>query len=141
MTGIRTQPENVKGNARYWLDKTGEAWLVSDHLLAAQYAKADSDEYDKPGPWSYEDMWRHGWARVHTERECIWADGLDGTDFTRLQKTWLRDAAIYLGERNGCKVVLARGKDAKAKIFETGNPTGEFLNRIKLSEKLLDERW
>lgn len=140
MTGITTKPEDVKGNSRYWLSKAGEAWLVSDHLQAAQYAKADSDEYERKAPWSYEDMWRHGWVRVHTEKDRIWADGQDGVDFSRLQKTWLRDAAIYLGHRYGTEVVLARGKGSQ-RIFEAGNPTGDFVNRMKLSERLLNEQW
>lgn len=114
--------------------------MVSDHLQAAQYAKADSDEYERKAPWSYEDMWRHGWVRVHTEKDRIWADGQDGVDFSRLQKTWLRDAAIYLGHRYGTEVVLARGKGSQ-RIFEAGNPTGDFVNRMKLSERLLNEQW
>lgn len=127
MLGTITIAESVEPNRRYWLDPDGTAFLVSDHLMAAQYAKAESSEFDKRGPWGYEDMWRNGWVRVHTERDVIWADNGMGREPNSLQNRWLKDAANYMGD-----VKIASGMDAKARVMEKdkNNATREFVKRL-----------
>lgn len=134
MQGKITTPDNVRPFRKYWLAHDGTAYQVDDHLLAAQYAKADSNEYEKPFPWSYEDMFRHGWVRVHTESTVIWADNTNKTMSTK-QRQWLSDAAIYLETETGQKVRVSKGLDNKEQIISREDkeamPTKTFLQTLK----------
>lgn len=127
MLGIITPSESVQPNRRYWLDPDGVGYMVEDHLQAAQYAKAESDEYDKRGPWSYEDMWHNGWVRVHTEPLIIWADNGMRREPNYFQKRWLKIAAVYIGNSGGSAIILPKLiGPGKGKAL----PTREFLEQF-----------
>lgn len=102
-----TAPDAVAPNTRYWLDAKGHAFLVGDHLWGAQYAKAASDEYERQGPWNFEDMWRNGWVRVHVEEEVIHIDAGPTNKPNPAQEAWLSAAANFLAQKIGANVRLS----------------------------------
>ena len=106
-------PDAVAPNTRYWLDTTAQAMLVSDHLWGAQYAKAASDEYERPGPWNFEDMWRNGWVRIHVEEEVILIDAGPTSKPNPAQEAWLNAAANFLAQKTGKKVRLSSHPDGE----------------------------
>lgn len=134
MYGKITAPEDVKPHRKYWLQKDGTAYQTDDHLMAAKYIQADSDEYERRMPWGYEDMFRHGWMRIHTEADVIWADGGSCT-MTSKQRLWLQDAAVFLGAEAGTKVRVSKGIDSKEQIISREDkaiePTKSFLKTLQ----------
>lgn len=122
-----TPSSAVTGDGRYWLDKEGRAYSVADHLQGAQYAKAASDEFDKPGPWTFEDMWGRGWARVRIEGGTIEVQVGTEQQLTPDQSTWLNAAADELSRRTarefaaiGWKRADAGGSASKQPVPLTG---------------------
>jgi hypothetical protein len=102
-----TPPEKVRPDRRYWLRADGAALEVSDHLQSAQYAKAASDEEDRPITWGYADMLRHGWMRIHIEHHRVWADGAAGHTATPPQQQWIAAVRIALSGEVGTPTVLS----------------------------------
>lgn len=103
-------PEDIRSYQRYWINKEGIAYPVSDHLEGAQRAKASSSDFDSRRAWGYEDMWQRGWARIATEPGEIFVDmGSDYRPNSR-QMRWLNDARIYLEKKTGSDVRLTTGK-------------------------------
>jgi hypothetical protein len=119
MTGIVTLPENAKVSQKFWLRKDGVAYRVTDHIQAAQYAKADSDEYERPLPWGYDDMFRHGWVRVDIENRNgleIWADCGSAPNYK--QRTWINDAKAFIEKDRGESVRLSTGRRLSGKALD-----------------------
>jgi hypothetical protein len=92
---------DVEPERRYWLDQEGRAYLVADHLQGAQSVKAASDEFDKPGPWTFENMWRRGWARVRIDDGTIEVQVGPDQQPTPDQSAWLNAAGDELSRRRG----------------------------------------
>lgn len=134
-----TEPGSVLPNRRYWLREDGTAFEVDDHLTAAHYAQSESDEYDRRMPWGYEDMFRHGWMRVHTEKENIWVDGAAGREATAQQQQWIDAAAGQISAHVGGKVAVASAVQKKAQIIADGDegaePTRTFLQRLGFAKR------
>lgn len=128
-----TPPESVRPDRRYWLRADGAAFEVSDHLQSAQYVQAVSDESDRPIPWGYADMFRHGWMRIHLEQHRIWADGAAGHAATPPQQQWLVAARTSLSGEAETPTVLSATKQAHQVIATTDpqtEPTRTFLQKI-----------
>lgn len=134
MYGKLTPPEDIKLHRKYWLQKDGNAYQTDDHLMMAKYVQADSNEYERRMPWGYEDMFRNGWMRIHTEADVIWADGGSHV-MTSKQRTWLQDAAIFLSAETGTKVRVSKGIDSKEQIISREDkaiePTKSFLKTLQ----------
>ncbi len=130
---LTTPPESVRPGQRYWLRADGVAFGVSDHLQSAQYLKAASDESDRPIPWGYADMFRHGWMRIHIEDHRIWADGADGHTATPPQQQWLDTAKTALSSEAGTPAVLSaieQAHEVGATTEPQTAPTRTFLQKI-----------
>jgi|GEM_PF-2267326 len=128
-----TPPESARPGHRFWLRADGTAFEVSDHLQSAQYVQAASDEADRPIPWGYADMFRHGWMRIHLENNRIWADGAAGHTATPPQQQWLVAARTALSSEAGTPTVLSATKQAQQVIATTDpqtEPTRTFLQKI-----------
>jgi len=132
-----TPPESVRPDRRYWLWADGAAFEVSDHLQSAQYAQAASDEADRPIPWGYEDMFRHGWMRIHIEHHCVWADGAAGHTATPPQQQWLAAVRTALSGEAGTPTVLSATDQAHEVAVSTDpqtEPTRTFLQKLGLKK-------
>ncbi len=130
---LTTPPESVRPDQRYWLRADGAAFEVSDHLQSAQYVQAASDESDRPIPWGYADMFRHGWMRIHVENNRIWADGAAGYAATPQQQQWLAAARSAISGEAGAPTVLSAIEQAHEVGATTGpqtEPTRSFLQKI-----------
>jgi len=137
--GTPTEPESVLPRRRYWLHWEGTAVEVADHLKAAHYAQAESSEYDRAMPWGYEDMFRHGWMRIHTEQERIWADGGQGHIATPEQQQWIERAREKLSSKACTNVHVASAMQDQVNIMtstdENTSPTNRFLQILGFSRK------
>lgn len=128
-----TLPESVRGDRRYWLRADGAAFGVNDHFQTAQYIQATSDESDRPIPWCYADMFRHGWMRIHIEHHRVWADGTAGHKATPQQQQWLDTAKTALSSEAGTPTVLSASEhdhQAGATTEPQTAPTRAFLQKI-----------
>jgi|UniRef100_UPI003783FE5D hypothetical protein len=128
-----TPPESARPGHRFWLRADGTAFEVSDHLQSAQYLKAASDEADRPIPWGYADMFRHGWMRIHIEDHRIWADGAAGHTATPPQQQWLDTAKTALSSEAGTPPVISaieQAHEVGATTEPQTAPTLTFLQKI-----------
>ena len=137
--GTPTEPELVLPNRRYWLHLDGTAFEVADHLKAAHYAQAESSEYDRAIPWGYEDMFRHGWVRIHIEPERFWADGGHGHIATPEQQRWIERARARLSAKAGTNVHVAGAVQDQANVMTSAHErtslTRRFLRKLGFSRK------
>lgn len=128
-----TPPESARPGHRFWLRADGTAFEVSDHLQSAQYLKTASDESDRPIPWGYADMFRHGWMRIHVENHRIWADGAAGDTATPPQQQWLATARAAITGDIGTPAVLSAIEQAHqvgATTDPQTEPTRTFLQKL-----------
>ena len=128
-----TPAESVRPGQRFWLRADGIAFEVGDHLQSAQYAQAASDESDRPIPWGYADMFRHGWRRIHIEDHRIWADGETGHKATPQQQQWLDTAKTAISSEAGTPPVLSaieQAHEVGATTDPQTAPTRTFLQKI-----------
>jgi hypothetical protein len=112
----------VELQGRYWLDHEGRAYSVVDHLQGAQYLKAASDEFDKPGPRTFEDMWRGGGARVRIEGGTIEVQVGPDQQLTPDQSAWLNAAADELSRRGGREFAAVGWKRAGTSDSDSKEP-------------------
>lgn len=136
MTGTVTDAEKARPG-KYWIDKNGVAYKVTDHLMSARYAQMDSDEYDRPMHWGYADMWRNGWSRVDIERGAggklsIWADS-GSRNPNHKQRAWINDARAYLAHEFG-DIPVSTGKALAGVALSDSITPGRaaFLNSCRL---------
>lgn len=128
-----TPPESVRPDRRYWLRADGAAFEVSDHLQSARYIQAASDEADRPIPWGYADMFRHGWMRIHIEDHRIWADGAEGSAATAEQQQWLAKARTAIAGEGEVSPLLSATEQAHQVSATTDpqtEPTRTFLQKL-----------
>lgn len=131
-----TAPEAIRVSCRYWLRADGLAFEVSDHLHSAQYAQAESDESDRPVPWGYQDMFRHGWIRLHVEPNRLWADGDSKRQPTAEQARWMEAALAALTTKEGAPAVRSALQFAAQSNTDTlvpNAPTQTFLQRMGIT--------
>ena len=136
MDGHRVAATEVKPNRRYWLRADGAAFEVDDHLRFAQYAKAESDEYERPMPWGYEDMFRHGWIRIHAEAIRFWADPAPGCEPTPEQQQWIKAACDCIAGQTGTTLQVGSAVQEHEKVLSctdaTISATQKFIRKIGL---------
>jgi hypothetical protein len=126
--------EAAEFSSRYWLNVSGQAFPVTDHLQSAQYVKAASDEFDSPGPWTFEDMWRRGWARVRIDDGTIEVQVGPDQQLTPAQSAWLNAVDDGLLRRGGRAFAAVGWKRAEVGGSASKQPVPLTVGKLRTSQ-------